>query len=453
MIPLLWDEVVSLGLGDLREPPGGVTGPVTGIKADSRVVGPGDLFVALNTGVAYVGDAAARGAATLVPDDQEAALAALASLVRSKSEARVVAVVGSTGKTSTKDILGALCGAVATTIRADASQNNEIGLPLTVCRLEPETEILVAEMGMRGLGQIAELCEIARPHVTLVTSIGPEHLELVGTVAGVAEANAEAIAALPPGGIAVVPAHVPELEPHLHRTDIEIRRFDPAGVAGEGNRWRFQLDDGELTLTLPFTARHMAENTLAALVAYEALGLPREKVQEGADRITLSRWRGEELPLPGGGVVVNDAYNANPTSMRAALLDLVERAGDRRRVAILGEMAELGATSWYYHDEIGALVDELEIELVIAIGDEALPYVRRRAAAREAGASHTLGGDADVQAQDSPGRKWIPDIDAFDRVAGLLEPGDAILVKASRAVGLEGIPSSIEKRAGAWSVS
>ena len=117
----------------------------------------------------------------------------------------------------------------------------------------------------------------------------------------------------------------------------------------------------------------MAENTLAALVAYEALGLPLERAQEGADRIGLRRWRGEELPLPGGGIVVNDAYNANPTSMRAALLDLVERAGDRRRVAILGEMAELGVDSWHYHDEIGALVDELGIELVIAIGDEALP--------------------------------------------------------------------------------
>ena len=432
MIPVEWDEVVSLGLGDLRGPPGGLSGPITGIGADSRVVGTGDLFVALNTGVAYVDEAAARGAATLVPDNQDAALAALASLVRSKSDARVVAVVGSTGKTSTKDILGALCGGVVPTIRADASQNNEIGLPLTVCRLEPETEILVTEMGMRGLGQIAELCEIARPQVALVTSIGPEHLELVGTVERVAEANAEAIAALPAGGIAVVPAHVPELEPHLRRSDVEIRRFDPTTVSGQGTTWRFPLTQGELTLTLPFTARHMVENTLAALVAYEALGLPLEQAQEGAGRIRLSRWRGEELPLQGGGIVVNDAYNANPTSMRAALLDLVERAGDRRRVAILGEMAELGADSWHYHDEIGALVDELGIELVIAIGDEALPY---------------------VQAQDSPGRKWIPGVESFDRVAELLEPGDAILVKASRAVGLEGIPSSIEKRAGAWSAS
>jgi UDP-N-acetylmuramoyl-tripeptide--D-alanyl-D-alanine ligase len=432
VIPVEWDEVEALELGALEAPPGGTREWITGIKADSRAVGPGDLFVALNTGVAFVAEAAANGAATLVPHDQEAALAALASLVRSKSDARVVAVVGSTGKTSTKDILGALCAAAVPTIWADASQNNEIGLPLTVCRLESDTAVLVTEMGMRGPGQIAALCEIARPDLTLVTSIGPEHLELVGTVEKVAEANAEAIVALPPGGTAVVPADAPELGPHLRRGDVDVRRFDRRTVEGSGNAWRFRLRGGEVALTLPFTARHMAENTLAALTAYEALGLPLESLQAGAAAIRLSRWRGEELELPGGGIVVNDAYNANPMSMRAALLDLVERAGDRRRVAILGEMAELGADAARYHEEIGALVDELGIELVIAVGEEALPY---------------------VQAHDSPGRRWIPDTEALDRVLGDLRPGDAVLVKASRAVGLEGIPASIQKRAGAWSVS
>jgi len=432
VIPVAWDEVAALALGALERPAGAGAGAITGIRSDSRVVGPGDLFVALNTGVEHVADAAARGAATLVPDDQEAALAALASLVRSKSGSRVVAVVGSTGKTSTKDILGALCNAATPTVWAEASQNNEIGLPLTVCRLEPETAVLVTEMGMRGLGQIAALCEVARPNVAVVTSIGPEHLELVGTVERVAEANAEAIAALPAGGIAVVPADAPELEPHLGRTDIELRRFDRSAIGGGGHEWAFSLAAGPITLTLPFTARHMAENTLAALVAYEALGLPLDRAQAGADAIALSRWRGEALPLPGGGIVVNDAYNANPTSMRAALLDLVARAGDRRRVAILGEMAELGTGARRYHEETGSLLDELGIELVVAVGEVARPY---------------LGGAG------PPARHWIPDAAAFESVAGLLRPGDAILVKASRAVGLEGIPASIEKRARAWSES
>ncbi|MEP6892885.1 MAG: Mur ligase family protein, partial [Gaiellaceae bacterium] len=158
MIPLSWDEVAALDLGQLDR--GASDGPILRIEADSRVVGPGDLFVALNTGVDFVDDARGHGAATLVPDDQHGALAALARLVRRKSSARVVAVVGSTGKTTTKDILGALCSAVSPTVFARASLNNEIGVPLTASRLEPETEILVLEMGMRGLGQIAALCEI-----------------------------------------------------------------------------------------------------------------------------------------------------------------------------------------------------------------------------------------------------------------------------------------------------
>jgi UDP-N-acetylmuramoyl-tripeptide--D-alanyl-D-alanine ligase len=433
VIPVGWDEVAALELGALElRGDGDAAGRITGVKADSRLVGPGDLFVALNTGVDHVAGAAARGASTLVPDDQEAALATLASLVRSKSDARVVAVVGSTGKTSTKDILGALCNAATPTIWAEASQNNEIGLPLTVCRLEPETAVLVTEMGMRGLGQIAALCAIARPDVVIVTSIGPEHLELVGTVERVAEANAEAIASLPAGGVAVIPTDAPELAPHLGRTDIEVRRFDRNAVAGGGHDWRFPLGAREIPLVLPFTSHHMAENTLAALVAYDALGLPLERAQAGADAITLSRWRGEELPLQGGGIVVNDAYNANPDSMRAALVDLAARAGDRRRVAILGEMAELGVGSTLYHEEIGSLLTKLRIELVVAVGEGARPYLG------EAG---------------PPARHWIPDVASFDNVVGLLRPGDAILVKASRAVGLEGIPASIEKRARAWSES
>jgi len=434
VIPIRWEEIEALDLGKLERPPGSASeaASITGIKADSRFVRPGDLFVALNTGVEHVADAAARGAATLVPEDQEAALAALASLVRSRSDARVVAVVGSTGKTSTKDILGALCSAQTPTIWAEASQNNEIGLPLTVCRLEPETRVLVTEMGMRGLGQIAALCEIARPDLVVVSSIGPEHLELVGTVERVAEANAEAIVSLPPGGVAVVPADSPELEPHLARTDIEIRRFDRSQVDGAGNDWRFVVGGRDVRLRLPFTARHMAENTLAALVAYDALGLSLDAAQGGADAIRLSRWRGEEAPLPGGGLVVNDAYNANPTSTRAALLDLVERAGPRRRVAILGEMAELGDASHRYHEDVGRLLDELGIEVVIAVGGAATAYV----------------GDPS-----RPGRLHVPDVEALDSALAVLAPGDAILVKASRSVGLEGIPASIEKRSRAWSES
>ncbi len=434
MIPLHWDEIAALRLGERRgEPP--ADGLVHRIHADSRVAEQGDLFVALNTGVRYVDDALRRGATVLVPDDQHAALAALASLVRSRSDARVVAVVGSTGKTSTKDALGALCAAVTPTVFAEASLNNEIGLPLTVLRLEADTRVLVTEMGMRGLGQITELCTIARPDVAVVTSIGPEHLELVETVENVARANAEAIDALPPGGVAVVPEDEPLLEPFLHRDDIDVRRFDPQGVAcGEspqasrgGARWRFPVGEAELELELPFDQRHMAQNVLAALTAYDALGLPLERAQEGASGIAFSAWRSEVRRLPGGGVLVNDAYNANPVSMRAALEDLTERAAGRRRVAVLGEMAELGEQSARYHLEIHDLLRELQLEALVAVGEPARAY---------------LGS--------APEERWIADAAAFAGVAEVVRRGDAVLVKASRAVGLEGIAAEIEKIASAW---
>jgi UDP-N-acetylmuramoyl-tripeptide--D-alanyl-D-alanine ligase len=430
VIPLAWDEVEALELGRLAGRP--EDGVIRRVHDDSRRARSGDLFVALNTGTRFVDDALGRGAATLVPHDQEQALATLAGLVRSRSDADVVAVVGSTGKTTTKDALGALSAAVTPTVAAEASRNNELGLPLTVLRLEPETRVLVAEMGMRGLGQIAELCAVARPTVALVTSIGPEHLELVGTVADVARANAEALDALPSGGVAVVPADEALLEPYL-RAELDIRRFDRGSVErlerGEGGRarWRFGLASGSIDLGLPFDQRHLAENVLAALTAYEALGLPLGRAHEGAGSIVLSRWRGEVRELPGGGFVVNDAYNANPTSMRAALADLAERAGGRRRVAILGEMAELGAESARYHDEIRSLLRELGVEVVIAVGEPARSYLDEPAA----GAA-------------------VADAAAFVDVVDVLEPGDAILVKASRAVGLEGIPALIEKHSRAW---
>jgi UDP-N-acetylmuramoyl-tripeptide--D-alanyl-D-alanine ligase len=424
VIPLAWEEIEALDLGQLERGDDGAL--VSGIVADSRSAGRGDLFVALNTGVRFVGDARARGAATLVPRDQESALAALASLVRGKSQAKVVAVVGSAGKTTTKDVLGALCAPHAPTIRAEKSLNNEIGLPLTVCRLEPETEILVTEMGMRGLGQVAALCAIARPDVAVVSHIGPEHLELLGSVERVAAANAEAIAALPAGGTAVVPARSRELEPHLGRDDVELRRFDAGDVELTGSRATFRLDGTAVELELPFTQRHHALNVIAALHAYAALGLPLEHAGKGAAAIELSPWRGQETPLPGRGFVVNDAYNANPDSMRAAVVHLAERAGDRRRVAILGEMAELGETAEAYHREIGELAAELGVD-VIGVGPAARAYGPKVLV-------------ADAQA-------------AIEAASDYLRPGDAVLVKGSRAVGLEGIADEITNIARAWSPS
>jgi UDP-N-acetylmuramoyl-tripeptide--D-alanyl-D-alanine ligase len=406
VIPLAVEEVKELRLGELDG-----EGEITGLAIDSRRVGPGDLFVAIRGGRAFVGEARARGAATLVPDDDYAAMAAIGRLLRDRSSARVVGITGSTGKTSTKDILAALCAPVARTVATEGSYNAELGVPLTLGRVEPDTEICLVEMGMRGFGQIAELCEIARPELGVITAIGPVHLELVGSVDGVARSKAELVAALPEHGIAVVPESA-HLDPHL-REGIEIRRVPPVDVELDGGA---EIAFAGTRIRFPFTSRHQAQNALTAMTAYDALGLPLDRLAEGAAGVSLSPWRGEELELPGGGFVVNDAYNANPTSMEAALRHLAERGAGRRRVAVLGGMAELGEHADTHHREIAALAGELGIEL-LAVGELARGY----------------GADL-----------WEPDAAAALAAArALVGPGDAVLVKASRSVGLEGIAPAL----------
>jgi UDP-N-acetylmuramoyl-tripeptide--D-alanyl-D-alanine ligase len=414
VIALTLDEVAELCSGRLDRAPW--ADEVTGVQIDSRRIEEGDLFVAVAGGADFVRHAFARGAAaTLVPDDEFGAMAALGRAVRERAHAKVVAITGSTGKTSTKDILAAMCRPHARTVAAEAGHNNEIGLPLTLTRIETDTEVVVCEMGMRGLGQIAELCAIAQPNVGVITSIGPVHLELLGTIENVAQAKAEVVAALPAGGTAVVPDE-PLLEPHLTRDDIEIRRFGPESVESfeqieGGSRVVFSLGGQRVELEFPFTARHQASNAAAALLAVQALGLP---LPEGRVEVELSRWRGEESPLPGGGLLINDAYNANPTSMRAALEHLA--AHDGRKVAILGEMAELGPGAPEYHREIGELVSQLGIPAVLGVGELARAY----------------------------GGEWVADAGAAAaRAPELVQPGDVVLVKGSRAVGLEVVAEAL----------
>jgi UDP-N-acetylmuramoyl-tripeptide--D-alanyl-D-alanine ligase len=379
----------------------------TGVQVDSRRVGKGDLFVAVGRGEDFLGDARERGAvATLVPNDAFTALARIAGAVRDRSTARVVGITGSMGKTSTKDILAALCMPSARTIAAEASYNNEIGVPLTLCRLEPDTEVCILELAMRGFGQIAALCEIARPEIGVITNIGPVHLELVDSLEGVRRAKGELVDALPSGGTAIVPADFP-----VERDDIHVVRVNEPQVT-------FTDDRTEVAgVSFNFTARHQAQNAATALAALDALNLPRPaRVDVG-----FSRWRGDEDELPGGGLLINDAYNANPVSMRAALAYLDERAGERRRVAILGDMAELGRTAPEYHHEVGEAAAALGIDELLAVGELARGYL-----------------DGGV-----PGR-WVPNVhEAVRELPEFVRPGDAVLVKASRAVGLEAVATAL----------
>jgi len=414
VIPFSLEEIAALAPGRLDAAPW--ANEVTGVQVDSRRIEEGDLFIAVGGGEDFFRHAFARGAAaTLAPDDAFSALAALGGAVRARSSARVVGITGSTGKTSTKDILAAFCRPHARTVAAEGGHNNEVGLPLTLTRIDEETEVVVCEMGMRGVGQIAELCAIARPDVGVITSIGPVHLELLGTVERVAEAKAEVVASLPPGGTAVVPDEL-LLEPFLRRDDIEIRRFGPESVdaferTGDGCRVVFAFDGEKLELEFPFTARHQAQNAVAALLAVQALGLP---LPEGRVDVELSRWRGEESPLPGGGLLINDSYNANPASMRAALEHLAEHEG--RKVAVLGEMAELGPTAPEHHREVGTLLQSLGIDAVLGVGDLARDY---------GGEFASDAGEAVAKAKE------------------IVQPGDVVLVKGSRAVGLEVVAEAL----------
>jgi UDP-N-acetylmuramoyl-tripeptide--D-alanyl-D-alanine ligase len=379
----------------------------TGVQVDSRRIQPGDLFVAVGSGSDFTGDACARGAAaTLIPRDAFASLARLGRAARERSSARVVGITGSMGKTSTKDILAALSAPSARTIAAEASFNNEIGVPLTLCRLEDDTEVCILELAMRGFGQIAELADIARPEIGVVTNVGPVHLELVHSVDGVVRAKSELISALPGGGTAIVPDGFP-----VSRDDVEIVRVaQPETTRIDGRT----LVGG---VSFNFTARHQIQNAATALAALDALGLPRP---ESVD-VDFARWRGEEQELPGGGLLINDAYNANPVSMRAALAYLAERAEGRRRVAILGDMAELGRTGPGYHREVGVAAAELGVDELLAVGELARGYL-----------------DGGV-----PGR-WVANVhDALRQLDALVRPGDAVLVKASRAVGLETVATAL----------
>jgi UDP-N-acetylmuramyl pentapeptide synthase len=377
------------------------------MQIDSRRIEEGDLFVAVGGGSDFVGHALARGAAAaLVPDDAHGALAAISGAVRDRSTCRVVGITGATGKTTTKDILAALCSPHLRTVASEGNFNNELGVPLTLCRIDPDTEVCIVEMGMRGLGQIAYLASFARPDIALITNIAPVHLELVGTVENVAKAKAELIAALPSGGTAVVPEE-PLLEPYLGRPDIEIRRFPT--VRGSG----------DVPLATSFSAVHQLQNTVAALAVCDVLGVPAPEALE----VEFGPLREEVIEADSGVTLINDCYNANPAAMTAALQHLSALAGERRKVAVLGEMAELGSDAAAYHRATGAEVARAGVRVLLAVGPLAAGY---------------------VEGADGVASRHVATAEEASRaLRELLEPGDVVLVKGSRSVGLEAVAANL----------
>ena len=303
------------------------------------------------------------GTPRIVVDDGQRALGALAAAVRRRSTAAVVAVTGSVGKTSTKDILAALLAPVARVVATSGNHNNEIGVPLTVFELEPATEVLVCELAMRGRGQIAELAAIVRPDVAVITNIAPVHLELVGTIEEVAAAKAEIIADLGKGAL-VVPADEALLEPHLRYHTGRLVTFGGEGanvcvaeaqVRGYETHALIDAFGRRAAFDFSFSGGHYLQDALAAIGAFIAIGYNLEDAKPGARRVEFSALRGRLEELPHGGLLLNDAYNANPLSMKAAIDHLCEVAGERPRVAVLGDMFELGAGAAAFHREVGRL--------------------------------------------------------------------------------------------------
>jgi UDP-N-acetylmuramoyl-tripeptide--D-alanyl-D-alanine ligase len=417
------EQLAAAARATLVAPGPDAPGPLRAV-IDSRQAGPGDLFVGLVgehvDGGRFAAQALEQGAwgvltgrthaealsgaggerAVLGADDPLVALQALATAWRRELRAQVIGVTGSTGKTSTKDLIAAMVGQGKTVCATQGNWNTEIGLPLTVLAAPPGTEVLVLEMAMRGAGQIAELATIAEPDVAVITNIGPVHLEQLGSLEAIAAEKSAVIAGLRPGGTAVVPRDEPLLGPHL-REDVTTVTF------GAGD------DLGDLEMGgLGRISAHMQLNAAAALAAARAVGVE----PHGLVEVTLSELRGQRIELPGGVTVVNDCYNANPMSMRAALTDLAATAPGRR-VAVLGDMLELGPESGRFHAEIGDHARSAGVDLLVTVGP--------RAAAMQG--DHAVADAAEAAA-------IVPE---------LLEGGDTVLVKASRGVGLEVVAESL----------
>lgn len=427
----------------------GISDPPRRVVIDSSQVEPGDLFFGLRgerrDGGEFAPAAIEAGAwgvvvgpkvrRTFVPDsgpkvrrtwvfaveDPLAAMQALGRAWRRALGARVLGVTGSVGKTSVKDIARALLPGNVHANRENL--NTEIGLPLTLLEAPDGTETLVLEMAMRGRGQIAELAAIAEPEVAVITNVGPVHVELLGSVAAIAAAKAEILDDLPPDGTAVAPVEAGELEPHLVRAPKQLR-FGPGGdveatevrVEGGVTEALVSTPLGRQRFHFPFTESHNLTNALAAIAAGVAFGAELDGMADRAASIGFSRFRGERLELPGGIVLVNDCYNANPVSMRAAL-DHLATLDAPRAVAVLGEMGELGPGSAAYHREVGEHARAAGIEFVVGVGLPARDY--------------------------DPDELVANPAEAAELLAARLEAGDAVLVKGSRSAGLESVAEQL----------
>ena len=364
----------------------------------------------------------------------------IAKLHRQSLKAAVVAITGSSGKTSTKDLLAHVLRQCGATIAPPGNFNNELGLPRTVLSAQADTDFLVLEMGMRGIGHIQYLCEIAAPQVGVVLNVGTAHIELLGSREAIAAAKSEIVQSLPSDGVAVLYADDAVVAAMAHRTSARVVTFGESPSADvrisavhldENARPRFTLTyAGEsFPVALHMVGEHQALNAAAVVAAAIAVGIEPGRACSLLDTATSeSKWRMEVTELPNNITIINDAYNANPESMRVGLKTLKAMAHGRRSWAILGEMKELGAESMTAHDDIGRLCVRLDINRMVGIGDAG--KIMQMGAAQEGSYAN------EAQWVDTPET-------AVQLLKAEINPGDVIFIKASRGVALERVASAL----------
>lgn len=438
---------------------------VSSVGTDTRALSHKDLFVALSgpnfDANGFLDDAVKAGARAAVvssrsplardfhernPEfpivmvkDTERALGDLAAFVRKGLELTAIGITGTTGKTCTKDYLAAIMSVEKNTISTPGSYNNEVGLPLTIFEARKKDQVLVAEMGARRAGDIKRLAEIVMPRAGIITNVGPGHLELFKTLETVARTKAELARCLPEDGDLLLNASDPWTKKIARESRARVTRYGRGrGTAYRAERvsldsmarpsFELQGPGFEVEVRLPAVGRHQVENAVAAAACAHVLGVEPESIRTGLESATLSRWRTECIECEAGYLVINDAYNANPHSMEAALRTLAEAAGRRRTIAVLGGMEELGAQSAEFHEQVGMKAAELDIDVLVTVGRKA-----RLIATGAARGGHPKGS---VFRCEDVG-------EAMDLLACIVEPGDVILVKASRVMGLETMPERI----------
>ena len=460
MIPLPLPQIARALEADLVGPDADdvvVDGPVV---IDSRLAAPGSLYVArigehadghqfapaavAAGAVAVLGLRPIDGVPTLVVPDVQDAFARLARFVVDQCpRLHIIGITGSSGKTSTKDLLAQVLATQGPTVAPVGSFNSEVGVPLTVCRVTADTEYLVAEMGADGVGHIAYLTRIAPPGIGIVLNVGTAHLAGFGSVEAIASTKSELVAALPSNGLAILNADDERVRAMQAVTDARVLLVGTAAdahlrasdiILDEVGRPRFVLHGftgDPVPVGLSLAGAHQVGNALAVLAAARELGVPTDDALAAVQAAgPVSRWRMEIFDLPGGVRVVNDAYNANPDSMAAALRAVAAMGAGRRTIAVLGQMLELGDISVAAHEQVGRLAAQVGIDVLVAVGPGAEPI---GAAAEAAGVSVRFVADVDA---------------AHEQLNAMMEDGDVVLFKSSRDSGLRYLGDRITAEAG-----